>query len=238
MQAFTEQPRWGVRELAAKLEIPKSGLHRTLQEMAVEQLLHSDEDGSYVVRPELLLLASGLLRSADMPRVAHEHLVAARDATQETTLLVAYDDNRRQIIALDAVASDHPIQFMWGALREWTDLHLSASGRGILAFLPDAEIAQYFATPRTDTAGRPVSARSMEKELRAVRERGWAISHGDRVPGTTGVAAPIRDGWDRIVGGIVISWPDRPTPVDENFIGETCVAAARATSIGLGWHAG
>ena len=54
LEAFTTQPRWGVRELASRLGIAKSGLHRTLQEMSVEGLLRSDEDGSYEVGAELL----------------------------------------------------------------------------------------------------------------------------------------------------------------------------------------
>ncbi|GAA2339843.1 IclR family transcriptional regulator [Dactylosporangium salmoneum] len=238
MNAFTEQPQWGVRELAARLEVPKSGLHRTLQEMAVEHLLSSAEDGSYVASAELLRLASGLVQSADLTRIAHPHMLAARDATHETTLLVAYDDNRRQIIALDAVASDHPIQFVWAALREWTDLHLSASGKAILASLPPTDLVNYFATPRVDVKGRPVTLRSMERELRRIRDTGWAITHGDRIPGTTGVCSPILNGRDRVVGGIVIAWPNRQTSVDEEFIGRTCMEAARATSVGLGWLRG
>lgn len=40
----------------------------------------------------------------------------------------------------------------------------------------------------------------------------------------------------RIVGGNVITWPDRATPVDEDSISRTCAAAVRATSLGLGWN--
>ncbi len=39
LEAFTSKDKWGVRELAAHLDIPKSGLHRILQDMAVEGLV-------------------------------------------------------------------------------------------------------------------------------------------------------------------------------------------------------
>lgn len=237
MEAFTTQQRWGVRELAAHLSVPKSGLHRTLQEMAAEGLLTTDADGTYAISAQMLRLASGLIQSADLTRVAHEHLTRARNATSETTLLTTYDATRQQIIAVDGVPSTHPIQFVWGALRDWTDLHLSASGRGILAFLPATDLVDYFATPRKGADGRRITLSSLEPSLRRIRETGWALTHGERVPGSAGVSAPIFDGRERIVGGVVILWPVRPEPMDETFIGETCAAAARAISVDLGWQA-
>lgn len=236
MNAFTIQPHWGVRELAGHLDVPKSGLHRTLQEMAAENLLHSDEEGAYSVSAELLRIASGLMQSADLTRAARLYLRQARDITGETALLVAYDNDRQQVIAIDTVASSHPVQFSWGALREWTDLHQSASGRGILAFLPRQDQVRYFGSPRFDGQGNPVSLEDMEPALQSIRERGWAISHGERIAGTTGVCAPIRDGRDQIVGGMVVVWPDRIEPLDEDAIGRACADAALDTSIDLGWH--
>lgn len=236
MDAFTTRQRWGVRELATYLAVPKSGLHRTLQEMAAEGLLTADEDGTYAISAQMLRLASGLIQSADLTRVAHEHLTKARNATGETALLTVYDSARQQVIAVDMVPSVHPIQFMWGALRDWTDLHLSASGRGILAFLPAPELVDYFSKPRTSTQGERVTLTSLEPSLRRIRETGWALTHGERVAGSTGVCAPIFDGRERIAGGVVIVWPDRPEPMDEKFIGSTCSATARAISADLGWH--
>jgi len=235
MESFTTQQRWGVRELAVELGIPKSGLHRTLQEMAAENLITADDDGAYSVASKMLRLASGLMQAADLSRVAYDHLRSARDATGETALLAAYDSGRQQVIAIDAALSHNPIQFVWGALREWTDLHLSASGLGILAFLPPNEQERYFATPRVNTQGARVTLKAIAPTLEEIRERGWAISRGQRVPGTTGVCAPIIDGRNRIAGAVIVVWPDRPVPVDEELVGRTCAASAHATSLELGW---
>lgn len=238
MNAFTTQSRWGVRELASHLAVPKSGLHRTLQEMAAEDLVRSDEEGAYYVSAELLRLASGLMQAADLTRVAFEHLKTVRDVTGETALLEAYDDDRQQVIAVDTVTSAHPIQFIWGALREWTDLHLSASGRGILAFLPESDIERYFSTPRVMIDGKRATFESMKAELADIRERGWAITYGERIPGVTGACAPIRDGRGLVIGGIVVVWPARADEEpDADAIGRACRDAALAASADLGWRA-
>lgn len=235
MDAFTESGAWGVRELAAHLSVPKSGLHRTLQEMANENLLKLDESGRYVVSSELLRLAASLLQSTDVTRVAHEYLLGARNETGETVLLVSYDDSRQQVIALDRVQSDKPIQFVWGSLREWTDLHLSASGLGILSFLPPTDVVRYFERPRVRSSSELVTMHTLEPELRRIRQRGWAITHGARVRGTTGVCAPVFDGRDLIVGGVVIVWPDRED-LNEEAVGKSALVAARAISHALGWR--
>jgi len=233
LQAFTTQPRWGVRELASHLSVAKSGLHRTLQEMSVEGLVRADADGSYEVGPELLRLASELMRATDITRVAHEYLTRATSITSETTILVAYDPHRQQIIAIDTVESPKPIQYR-GALSEWTDLHLSASGLGIMAFLPPEDIERYFTRERHDTAGRPVTAESIQDALKQIRETGWSISHGLRVPSTSGVCSPIHDVRGQVVGGVVIVWPDRAESVEPAFYGKTCLDTARDISVALG----
>jgi DNA-binding IclR family transcriptional regulator len=233
LEAFTAQPRWGVRELASRLGIAKSGLHRTLQEMSVEGLLRSDEDGSYEVGAQLLRLASELLRTTDISRYAQEHLARATRLTGETTLLAAYDPQRQQIIAIDSVESPKPVQFR-GALGDWTDLHLSASGLGILAFLPPEDLARYFKEERKDPSGKSVTARSIEPTLKKIRKAGWSYTHSARIAGTSGVCSPIMNGQGRIVGGVVIVWPDRTETVDPTFFGKTCLDTASDISAELG----
>lgn len=236
LEAFTSKDKWGVRELAAHLDIPKSGLHRILQDMAAEGLVVTNDEGAYVIGAKLLSLASGLMGSVEMARVAHGFLISARNQTSETTTLIAYDSGRQQIIAIDAVESPQEVQFSWWSLRQWTDLHLSASGKSVLAFLPPADLVRYFSKDRSRISGELVTLQSLEPELTQIRKVGWAVSHGSRIPGSNGVAAPIFDARGTVVGGIVISWPDRQTPPDDETTGRICADAAGAVSKALGWQ--
>jgi DNA-binding IclR family transcriptional regulator len=238
LDAYTSHSRWGVRELAAYIDVPKSGLHRILQELAAENFLHVDEEGSYAVGGELLHLAAGLMRSVEITRVAYPYMLEARNASGEATVLVAYDAGRQQIIGIDTAETMHPVQFPWGGLRQWTDIHLSASGRAILAFLPSGQLEKYFSVPRKLANGDAVDVRKMSEELAAIRARGWAISHGERIPGTSGVSAPVFDARGVVVGGVVIAWPHRSELADNGeWIGPICADAAGAISAQLGWKA-
>lgn len=234
LDAFATQSSWGVRDLAAHLGVPRSGLHRVLQELAMEGLVVSDDQGSYAIGAGLLRLAARLTNSVDLTRVAHDHLVTASQHVGETTILVAFDRGRQQMIAVDSVESLQPVQFPWAALRDWTDLHLSASGKSILASLSTAELKRYFSQARLTTFGEDVDINDLQMELNEIRLRGWAVSHGERVPGTRGVGSAVFDAGGRVVGCVVIAWPDRTVPADEERIGQTCRAAALAISEDLG----
>src|SRR3546814_14265980 len=74
-------------------------------------------------------------------------------------------------------------------------LYWGASGKAILAFLPDDEIEQILRREGASPASgeKPPSLRARMAELREVRERGYAISEGQKLPGARGVAAPVFD---------------------------------------------
>ena len=89
-----------------------------------------------------MLLAERL----DVRSVARPFMESAAAELDETLVLALYSPARRQFWAVDAVESTHPIRYIWGPLRQWSDLHLGSSGKGILAFLPESERETILAT--------------------------------------------------------------------------------------------
>ena len=83
---------------------------------------------------------------------------------------------------------------------------------------------------------RPLSKDQLRNELAAARRRGYVVSHGERFQGAVGVSGPVRDATGRVVGDLVISWPDnRTSPEKERSLGEAARDAADEVSRGLGW---
>jgi DNA-binding IclR family transcriptional regulator len=239
MEAFAERDVWGVRELGLHTGLPRSAVHRILHEMArLELLSEADAPGRFRVGPSLARLSVLLAERLDIRSLARPFMETAAADLDETLVLALYSPARRQFWAVDAVESSHPIGYIWGPLRQWSELHTGSSGKGILAFLPAAEREAILATLPDPVPGtRPRSVATLRTELEEARGRGHVISHGERFQGAVGVSAPIRDAAGRVVGDLVFGWPDnRTSPEKESRAGLLVVRATSQVSGALGYR--
>jgi IclR family transcriptional regulator, acetate operon repressor len=234
--AFATQSEWGVRELAARTSLPRSSVHRILLELADAGFLRAQAQGSYRVTPVLLRFSLDLAENFRVPRVAEPHLESARDECGETVILLMYDRGRRQVAGVAAAESINPVRFAWEATRTFTDVHVGASGKGILAFLPETEqerIIDELAT--TETAFTLAPRRRLIRELAQIRARGWAESVGERVPGAEGACAPVFGSSGQVIGGVLIAWPQgRGVDSGAPRLGALAARTARSISRDIG----
>ena len=239
LNAFLRQDDWGVRDLAAAVSLPRSAVHRILHEMAgLDLLAPAPRPGHFRVGPLLIRMALLVGDRLDVTRVARPVLERVAATTGETAILCLYAPGRRQFWAADAAESAHPIRYIWESLRDWGDVHVGSTGKGILAFLPQSEQDEILAELTDPVPGlRPVSLAELRRELDEARTRGYVVSRGERFQGAVGASAPIRDAAGRVIGDLVISWPDNRTSDErERELGETARAAAADVSRGLGWQ--
>jgi DNA-binding IclR family transcriptional regulator len=238
LEAFADQGEWGVRDLARATGIPRSAAHRILHDMAGLRLLSpTGEAGRFRVGPDLARIGLLVAEHLDIRRIGRPILERAATAIGETVVLALYDPARRQFSAVDAAVSNQAIRYIWESLRDWSDVHLGSSGKGILAFLPDAEREAILDRLPDPIPGlHPLPKARLRAELDAARRRGWAVSHGERYEGAVGVAAPIRDARGRIAGDLIGTWPDNRTSDDkEAAAGRVVRDAADELSRRLGW---
>lgn len=230
LDAFTRQDDWGVRELATALGISSTSVHRILHDLHEEGLLVTGAvPGRFRVGPELARLATLLAERFDLRAVARPVLEEAARTLGETVILAVYSPTRRAFWAIEAAEAPHAIGYVWESLRGWNDLVRGASGKGILAFLPEPEREAIIASvPAND---RPALRRALDR----ARAAGFAVSHGERFAGAVGVAAPIHDALGRVVGDLIAGWPDNRTgPDKEARAAREVVQAARRISALLG----
>ncbi len=238
LEAFAVEGEWGVRDMARETGIPRSAAHRILHDMAGLGLLAAaNSPGRFRVGADLARIGLLVAEHLDIRRVGRPILERASAAIGETVVLAVYDPVRRQFSAVDAAETSHPIRYLWESLRDWSDLHLGSSGKGILAFLPLAEQAAILDRLPDPLPGRtPQAKATLQRELEAARARGYVVSHGERFEGAVGVAAPIRDARARIVGDLIATWPDnRTNDAKEAATGAIVRAAADDLSRRLGW---
>jgi IclR family transcriptional regulator, acetate operon repressor len=239
LEAFVDHRQWGVRELAAASGLSVSATHRILHEMASLGMLSAGpKRGQFTVGPELTRIAILTAERVDLKAVARPVIEAASQDIGETVILASYSPVRRQFWAVDAAESDHTIRYLWESLRRWSDIHVGSSGKGILAFLPEAErdaIIQALPDPIPTIV--PMTKSQLAVQLAEARARGFVVSHGERVSGAVGVSAPVRDATGRVIGDLIASWPDnRTNRQKEHRVADRMVASADEVSRLLGYR--
>jgi IclR family acetate operon transcriptional repressor len=202
---------WGVREVAARLGVSPSSAHRLLNLLQREGWIEADgASGRYRASLEFFRSAWRVAAAFPLHRAALPVMQSLVAACNETAFLGVYEPTRMEMMFLTSVESAHPLRYVV-AIQEWLPVHVGASGLAIMAFLSAAE--RRAIVERTRLA--PVTARSvtapdaLERELETVRRRGYACSHGQRIPGAVGMAAPVWGPAGRVVGDLVLTIPEQ-----------------------------
>lgn len=237
LNAFVQKESWGVRELAAATGLPRSATHRILHEMRRLGLLTSDDGkGVFQVGPVLARTAVVVSKRLDITRVGRPVLESVAARTSETVILGLYAPTRKQVFGVDAVESSHFVRVIWQPVPQWRDLHVGATGKGVLAFLPRADRDAVLAKlPDPIPLARDVPKAELLQQIEDAHRLGYVISRGESNPGAVAVASPIRDAHGDVVADLVISWPDNRTSLErEREFGEIARDAADEISRQLG----
>ena len=132
--------------------------------------------------------------------------------------------------------SRHPVRVDTGVLGKTDAAHATATGKAMLAWLPEDEMRRVLAhgmaryTPNTITEWP-----ALIEELRHVRRDGYSMDREEFQPGVICIGAAIRDHSGAVVGAISASTPTmRASDEHLTLVREQVVGAVRALSAGLG----
>ena len=213
----------GVTELARRIGCSKSVVHRIVVDLVATGFLVADPlTRRYRLGPLARQLATAATEHRDLRSEAFPYLQRIRERTGETaTLSVLRGDAR---VYIEQLESAHRVR-QTVRVGEEAPLHLGASGKAILAFLPEDAWP-----PAARTA-------AIAAELRRIRKRGYASSASERIPGAASVAAPIFDDAGRVIGSISAAGVVTRASARRNALhGAIVRSEARALSQLLGWR--
>lgn len=235
--AADNESKWGVREIGRLLGVPPGTAHRLVTLLAEQGMVSQDpSDGRYVLGPRLYALASKVKLETRVERVAVPHLHHLVSDTNETVLLGVYHPAVMSMMFVTAVESPHPLRYVVD-LHTLLPLHAGASGLAILAFLPEREqrVVLERLTLETLTPETIVDPDELRQELERTRELGYSISHGQRIPGAVGIAAPILDATDEVIGDVMVTMPEgRFVSAEEKRLAASVMRCAAEISRDLG----
>jgi IclR family acetate operon transcriptional repressor len=240
LSAFSfREPRLSLADLATRTGIPRPTAFRLLATLEQAGFV-SKISGEYQLGIKCFVLGNIVAATLDLREKAHAHLERLRDATGETVHLAVLE--RQQVLYLERLQSPHPIGFMRSRVGGIVPAYCTSLGKTLMAFKPADEVERWLRTQtlKPMTPATITSARRLSKDLRSIRERGYAVDEQEHEVGVRCVAAPIVNHAGDVVAAISVAGPaDRlPRPLVGSAMAQTVVATARAISTELGASTG
>jgi DNA-binding IclR family transcriptional regulator len=182
--------------------------HRLLRALQAHELIVFDEPTrTYSLGSGIIRLASVVLNRDDVLPITEPRLHRLRELTNETVAL-HWRVRTRRVCLLEFV-SRQPIRMASG-LGNTYPLVAGAAGKAILASIADDDVERTIETERRE--GHKLNAAALRRDLATIREKGYATSTGETVPGASAIAAPIIGPGGRAIAAVNITGPtDRLT---------------------------
>jgi DNA-binding IclR family transcriptional regulator len=213
----------GVSELSRLLSADKSAVQRSLMTLADEGWIRaaSGTPSKWQLTAHILVVAHQSQASDDLRQRARSALEELRDQSGETVLLVVPDIGR--FVVVEALESRQMLRTA-PKLGLGVPVRQSATSRAMLPYMTRAR--------QVELLGEPPDA-GLLAEFTATLKRGYSVSDGDVIAGSTNIAAPILEVDGQPVGAVVVSGPsERLNAKLQRSIGAMVLQTARGLSRG------
>lgn len=237
MELLADHPD-GLRlaEITKELDYPKNSVFRvttTLRDRGY--LIRNEHTKRFVLSRKLLAMGHQTLSTLPIVPTAIDIMRKCRDKTGETALIGTIVDDR--CVVLEQVLGTHFFKFSLD-LGSRINLHASAPGKALLAYLPENELfAILQRIPLTRYNEQTITTRKdLLIELRRVRECGFSIDRGEELHGIVCIGAPVFDQNRYPIASLWITGPaDRVTESQFPETGEILRRCAAEISARFGY---
>lgn len=225
----------GVSELARRLDLATSTVHRLLATLTAERLLERGRrPGSYRLGLALFDLGASVGPHLDLHEAAMPVMATLRASTGETVQLAVLDG--LESVYIDRLESPHTVR-IFSRVGTRLPATTTSTGKALLAALPPDELDLRLArwAPQRHTPFTIVDERTLRARLREIAERGWAENREESRVGVVSVGAPVRGADGGVIAALSVAAPtDRAGPDALRRIRQSVVDAAAVVSRRLG----
>jgi len=236
IQVLSELDGAGVSTVAERLDISVSSAHSHLATLHETDFLIK-ENGQYHLSYRFLHLGEYVRNNSDLYRCGRLEADKLADKTGHYVHL--FTEEKETGINIYEARGEHAEDYDYQSLKlqRGEPLHISASGKAVLATLPEGEarshIQQHGLEPYTDNTITDVTA--LFEELDQIRKRGYAVNDEEEIVGYCAVAAPIQTESDAAIGSISVAGPSRffDSESDIEEVAEQAMTAANMIQVDL-----
>jgi DNA-binding IclR family transcriptional regulator len=224
LERIARQQPIGVSDLARALEDNLPATQRAIATLAADGWIKAapGTPTRWVLTSHIHSVAQYARGNHDLRRRAREALEDLRRVTGESVLLNVPEDGK--FVVVEVLESPHflrttaPIGLIIAP--KW-----SATGRALLPFMTLEVQQRYLGHPADD---------AMRADFAQTAARGYVISKGDVIRGSTNIAAPIFEAGEPIAAVLVSAPDDRMADSECEALGALVMSTARRLSHGTG----
>ena len=195
---------WTMEALHAELGYTRSTLYRYLKVLTDAGLLTSLSDVGYTLGPRIAELDYQMRERDPLINASRPVMTALVDEIPGIALLCRRYRDRVLCVHQEQGTQSFQSNYERGLARP---LLKGAASRIILAFMPALMIRKLYEASGEAfaEAGLGASLTEVRAALRVIRQTGWDISAGHVTPGVTGIAAPIFDRRNNVLGSLSLT---------------------------------
>ncbi|MGQ9889586.1 MAG: IclR family transcriptional regulator [Aggregatilineales bacterium] len=193
-----------IKEITTSLGIPLASSYRIVNYLCSRGYLKTQGDGEFYLGPQLLYLSHRVEQQFDLINQAKPIMNALATESGQTAQLGVLQDFG--VVYIEQALPSKPVNIV-AALRTVIPVNLSASGKVLVAHLPQQEQDYFLKNAKLvqQTPNSIVDLDAFRRELAQVREQGYALDHEEYARGIGCAAAPIWDYRGQVIAAIGIT---------------------------------
>ncbi len=234
-ESFTPQrSALTLQEIADLIELPKSTAFRIVQSLEKAGYLVRLQDQKYCLSFRFIRLAGLVNSTLGIREIARPIMADLAERTKETVAIHTVSGRNRVCIDTTSAASSSQLRSVMHP-GEQLPLLVGSGSKTLMAYMAQAELAPILAHVARTTKR---SQADIVAEFTKIRKQGYAVSHGERLPGLSAISAPIRSSNDEVRYCLTLNGPTfRMRPKEKEYI-PLVVKAAADISLHFGGRAG
>src|SRR5512146_1195043 len=194
-----------LRTMARELGISAASAYRSLNSLkGLGYVRQHPQDSKYQLTLKIAWVSAQVLENVQLRQIAHPFLQNLTSVTNETTHLAVLED--REFVYIDKVDNTQAMR-MRSRVGQRGQLHCTAAGKSMLAFMPEAELLPLVQRlkfqPLTDNT--ITDCTKFLEHLNRVRRLGYAVDDEENEMGIRCIGSPIYDHAGRLAGALSIS---------------------------------
>lgn len=194
-----------LEEMTEEFELAKSTAHRHLKTLQYREYI-TQEGKEYYISTKFVEFGEYVTKRKKGFVLVEAKVKELAEETEERVQFIVEEHGMG--VYLYRETGDKAIKTDPGVGKR-VHLHSTATGKAILAYLPDEQVNSIFETrglPQI-TGNTKISPESLYDEFREIRKNGYSINVEENMKGLNAIGSPVRDSSGHVLGALGISGP-------------------------------